>query len=182
MKRLAIVTILLVFAFCLTSCSDNFTVNSTTKNKQFLITVSEEESMTINTSDDCTSSDTTDDAIIYDTTEETIFKESSSDFTDFESAETEPSIKAITEPVIEVSAEPLTEPIDELETINNPPTSDFVSDSQMYTYVLNTNTKKFHYSNCPSAERIVERNYLEYTGYRQDVIAMNYSPCKKCNP
>ena len=50
------------------------------------------------------------------------------------------------------------------------------------TYVLNTNTKKFHLSTCESASQISSRNYDTYTGSREDLIAMGYSPCKSCDP
>ena len=50
------------------------------------------------------------------------------------------------------------------------------------TYVLNTNTKKFHLSDCASVSRMSEKNKLIYEGNRQDVINQGYDPCKKCNP
>lgn len=50
------------------------------------------------------------------------------------------------------------------------------------TYVLNTNTKKFHYPTCSSVKDIKPENYATYTGDRQDVIDMGYVPCKKCDP
>lgn len=50
------------------------------------------------------------------------------------------------------------------------------------TYVLNTNTKKFHYPDCPSAAKIKDSNREEYTGSRDDLISQGYEPCKNCNP
>lgn len=50
------------------------------------------------------------------------------------------------------------------------------------TYVLNTNTFKFHYSYCSSAGQISPSNRREYTGTREQVIAMGYSPCGRCHP
>lgn len=50
------------------------------------------------------------------------------------------------------------------------------------TYILNTNTKKFHYSSCSHADRISEKNRQEYTGTREAAIGMGYEPCKVCNP
>lgn len=50
------------------------------------------------------------------------------------------------------------------------------------TYVLNTNTHKFHYPTCSSADDIKASNRKEYTGSREDVIAQGYVPCKRCNP
>lgn len=49
-------------------------------------------------------------------------------------------------------------------------------------YVLNTNTKKFHYPSCSSADDIKEKNRAEFVGDRQEVIDKGYSPCKRCNP
>ncbi len=49
-------------------------------------------------------------------------------------------------------------------------------------YVLNTNTKKFHYPSCSSAKQIKDKNRDEYTGTRDELIAMGYSPCGKCHP
>lgn len=56
------------------------------------------------------------------------------------------------------------------------------SSSQGTTYVLNTNSKKFHYPDCVSAKKISAENYAEYTGTREDLIAQGYDPCKNCNP
>lgn len=50
------------------------------------------------------------------------------------------------------------------------------------TYVLNTNTKKFHYPSCSSVGQMSAKNRQDYTGTRDEVIAMGYDPCKRCNP
>ena len=50
------------------------------------------------------------------------------------------------------------------------------------TYILNTNTKKFHYPNCHSAESISDKNKQSYTGDRQELIDDGYSPCGNCDP
>ena len=49
-------------------------------------------------------------------------------------------------------------------------------------YVLNTNTKKFHFPGCSSVNQMSAKNrkYIEST--REDLIAQGYSPCGKCNP
>ena len=49
-------------------------------------------------------------------------------------------------------------------------------------YVLNTNTKKFHYPSCSSVEKMSEKNKGFYTGTREEVIAMGYDPCGNCHP
>lgn len=51
-----------------------------------------------------------------------------------------------------------------------------------YTYVLNTNTKKFHYSSCSSVKTIKEHNYGTFEGTRDEVIAQGYEPCGRCHP
>lgn len=50
------------------------------------------------------------------------------------------------------------------------------------TYILNTNTKKFHYPSCSSVDQMSAKNRQDYTGTRDEVIAMGYDPCKRCNP
>lgn len=50
------------------------------------------------------------------------------------------------------------------------------------TYVLNNNTKKFHYPDCYSAQKIKDSNREETTMTREEIIAKGYDPCKNCNP
>ena len=49
-------------------------------------------------------------------------------------------------------------------------------------YVLNKNTKKFHYPDCSSVDSMKKKNRLDYTGAREDVIAKGYDPCGRCKP
>ena len=49
-------------------------------------------------------------------------------------------------------------------------------------YVLNTNTKKFHYPSCSSVKKMSEKNKAYHTGTRDEVIAMGYDPCGNCHP
>lgn len=56
------------------------------------------------------------------------------------------------------------------------------TESPAADYVLNTNTGKFHYPYCSSVQDMAEHNKLYYSGSREDVIAMGYVPCKRCNP
>lgn len=53
---------------------------------------------------------------------------------------------------------------------------------QTSTYILNTNSKKFHKPGCSSVSQMKESNKAEFTGTRDEVIAKGYDPCKKCNP
>ncbi len=55
------------------------------------------------------------------------------------------------------------------------------------TYVLNTNTKKFHLPSCLSVKDISvkdikDKNKQEVTCSRDEVIDMGYVPCKRCEP
>jgi len=49
-------------------------------------------------------------------------------------------------------------------------------------YVLNTNTKKFHYPSCGSVQDMKDKNKEYYTGDRQALIDRGYSPCGRCKP
>lgn len=60
--------------------------------------------------------------------------------------------------------------------------SDTGSDSEKQTYILNTNTKKFHYPWCSSVSHISSKNKKKYTGKRKYLIREGYSPCGICNP
>jgi DNA-entry nuclease len=58
-----------------------------------------------------------------------------------------------------------------------------VSDSaNVQTYVLNTNTKKFHKESCNSAKSMDASNKKIYTGSRQEIIDMGYEACGVCKP
>ena len=50
------------------------------------------------------------------------------------------------------------------------------------SYILNTNTKKFHYPSCSSAAKMSAKNKMEFNGTRDEVIAQGYEACKKCCP
>lgn len=50
------------------------------------------------------------------------------------------------------------------------------------TYIVNTNTKKFHAPECRHAKTIKEKNRKEHTGTREELIEKGYQPCKNCNP
>ena len=67
-------------------------------------------------------------------------------------------------------AEPTPEPTAEVQTSNT------------VTYILNTNTKKFHYPDCPSVSEMKEKNKREFSGTREEAIAQHFSPCGLCRP
>lgn len=50
------------------------------------------------------------------------------------------------------------------------------------TYILNTNSKKFHYPSCSSVGSMSNKNKKEFFGTRDEAISQGYVPCKKCNP
>ena len=50
------------------------------------------------------------------------------------------------------------------------------------TYVLNASTKKFHYPECSSVDRMAEKNRQTVTDTRDDLISQGYDPCGNCNP
>lgn len=49
-------------------------------------------------------------------------------------------------------------------------------------YVVNINTEIFHKPECSSVKRMKEKNKLEYTDSRDELISQGYTPCKNCNP
>ncbi len=50
------------------------------------------------------------------------------------------------------------------------------------TYILNTNTRKFHTPDCSGAKDIKEKNREEYTGTREELLSEGYEPCGRCKP
>ena len=83
----------------------------------------------------------------------------------------EPTIASTPEPTLEPTEAPTEKP--EIYEEVEPEGTD---------YILNTNTKKFHYPGCSSVKQMKDKNKREYNGSRDDVISMGYDPCKKCNP
>lgn len=49
------------------------------------------------------------------------------------------------------------------------------------TYILNTNTKKFHRSSCGDIKKMKDSNKATASS-REEAISKGYSPCKHCNP
>lgn len=49
-------------------------------------------------------------------------------------------------------------------------------------YILNTNTKKFHYPSCSSVKQMKDKNKEYYNGTREECINMGYDPCGRCDP
>ena len=55
-------------------------------------------------------------------------------------------------------------------------------DAEGFTYVINTRSGKFHDPGCSGVSSMSEENREEYTGSREDLIAMGYEPCGQCQP
>lgn len=49
-------------------------------------------------------------------------------------------------------------------------------------YVLNTNSKIFHYATCDSVSKMSAKNKKEYTGKREEILQMGYKACGSCKP
>ena len=56
------------------------------------------------------------------------------------------------------------------------------SETSQADYILNTNTKKFHYPTCSSVNDMKEKNKQEFFGTRDEAISNGYSPCGRCKP
>ena len=56
------------------------------------------------------------------------------------------------------------------------------AEANVQTYVLNTNTKKFHKESCNSAKSMDASNKKIYTGSRQEIIDIGYEACGVCKP
>ncbi len=54
--------------------------------------------------------------------------------------------------------------------------------TQEFDYVLNTNTRRFHTPHCRDLSRMSKKNWKDYHGTHDEVVAMGYTPCSKCNP
>lgn len=57
-----------------------------------------------------------------------------------------------------------------------------LTEREAATYILNTNSKKFHLPSCHSASKIKGSNKKEFSGSRQEVQELNYQPCGICKP
>jgi len=73
---------------------------------------------------------------------------------------------------------PAQEP-DDSASSDNPGTG---NDMAQADYILNTNTKKFHYPTCSSVKDMKDKNKQEFHGTRDEVVAKGYSPCGRCKP
>ena len=56
------------------------------------------------------------------------------------------------------------------------------ADGHAMSYVLNTNTMKFHYPDCRSVKQMKDKNKEEIEATREEIIERGFSPCGNCNP
>ena len=61
-------------------------------------------------------------------------------------------------------------------------TDSVVGEAPMYSYILNTSSKRVHYPDCSSVDSMNEANKQSYTGTREQLIIDGYSPCGSCKP
>lgn len=83
------------------------------------------------------------------------------------------------------SGERRTSDREDIQTEKNLPsqeTAGTVAENVEATYVLNTNTKKFHTKTCKSVAQIQEKNRKESSLTRDELLESGYEPCKNCNP
>ena len=80
-----------------------------------------------------------------------------------------------------VVAEPLQENNQDNSEIDVNSPSEQRDNDQTITYVLNKNTKKFHFEYCKSVPDIKPKNRDTATD-RNSIIERGFVPCKRCNP
>lgn len=84
----------------------------------------------------------------------------------------------VTSPVTEA---PVTTPVTDA-PVTTPVTENGDVATSEYRYVLNTNSKKFHYPTCSSVKRMKKANTAYSDKSRDALIDMGYSPCGNCKP
>lgn len=66
------------------------------------------------------------------------------------------------------------------ENIHNVVTTEISAD--ICEYIINENTKKFHYIYCNAVKNMKEENKIYLNCTRTEIIDKGYEPCKQCNP
>lgn len=69
-----------------------------------------------------------------------------------------------------------------LEGTSTPQANEAAAQGVEHSYVLNTNTKKFHYPDCRSATEMKAKNRQDVTASRERLIEQGYSSCARCKP
>jgi len=65
--------------------------------------------------------------------------------------------------------------------INSKENEPYVPDEKV-TYIINTNSGRFHLPECQSVQDMKEKNRKEFFGTREELIEAGYKPCGRCNP
>lgn len=65
---------------------------------------------------------------------------------------------------------------------SEPETADTTQSDSVADYVVNRNSMKFHFPDCPSVEKMKESNREFFTGTRQELLDRGCSPCGSCKP
>lgn len=60
--------------------------------------------------------------------------------------------------------------------------ADGAAEAGASSYVLNTNSHKFHLPSCSSVDTISPKNRKDVNESREQIIREGYAPCKRCNP
>ena len=71
------------------------------------------------------------------------------------------------------------QPAQPVQTVTQTPTP---AQNNSITYVLNTNTHKFHYPDCRSVGQIKPNHRVNSTQTRDEIMAQGYKPCGNCHP
>ena len=71
---------------------------------------------------------------------------------------------------------------DESEEEDIPEEKEEASTQEKHSYVLNTDSKKFHYESCRYASSMSEGNREDRETTRESLVAEGYSPCGTCKP
>lgn len=69
-----------------------------------------------------------------------------------------------------------------LSSISNKYAETNMDEAMEPSYILNTNTHKFHCPDCESVKDISPGNRGDFYGEREELIARGYSPCGRCHP
>ena len=93
------------------------------------------------------------------------------DYTTGESSYAEPSDRSV----------PVPDQGSKTDLPDNPVTTTVPSVADV-TYILNSNTKRFHRPDCPSVNDMKEKNKIYSSESREEILSQGYQPCKSCQP
>lgn len=65
---------------------------------------------------------------------------------------------------------------------NNDAEDQSEQDANKRSYVLNTNTKRFHYPDCNSVDQMKDHNRQDVEATRDELIGRGFKPCGNCKP